>query len=467
MNTVRNTTSSAPRGAVGAGEVTVPEGADADDMLATPSGGIPPTDCYTRGPMAPRVATDTRSPPDDAQSVSELTSRVKEQLETRFADVWVTGEVSSLTRASSGHVYLSLKDEDAVLRAVIWRGVAQSLAIEPTDGMEVICHGRLEVYPPRGTYQLTIDRLHAVGTGTLEAQLRRLHAALEAEGIFAAARKRPLPEFPRRIAVVTSPTGAAIADFLETLLGRWRACEVVLVPSRVQGAGAAEELAAALAAAARLQPAVDVIALVRGGGSLEDLWSFNEEALVRAVAAAAIPVVSGVGHEIDVTLCDLAADVRALTPTDAAVKIVPDARQVSATVNGLGMRLAAGLGRRLELARERMISLARSRIFADPTRLLRDRAAGLDQQALRLRRLAGLAVDRARERLAAAAGRLEAGSPLHLLARGWSVTSTDRDSSALTSIAGIAPGDRLVTHLADGRIWSRVERTATHDTERH
>ncbi|MEI6638035.1 MAG: exodeoxyribonuclease VII large subunit, partial [Planctomycetota bacterium] len=248
--------------------------------------------------MATRVATDRSSPPDDAQSVSELTARVKEQLETRFADVWVTGEVSNLTRAGSGHAYLSLKDDGAVLRAVIWRGTLQTLAIDPTDGLEVVCHGRLELYPPRGTYQLTIDRLHAVGTGALEAQLRRLHALLQAEGVFAPARKRPLPAFPRRIAVVTSPTGAAIADFLETLLSRWRSSEVIVVPSRVQGAGAAEELAVALATAARLRPAVDVIALVRGGGSLEDLWSFNEEVLVRAVATSPIPVVCGVGHEI-------------------------------------------------------------------------------------------------------------------------------------------------------------------------
>jgi len=223
-------------------------------------------------------------------SVSEVTSRVKEQLESRFADVWVVGEVSNLTRAGSGHLYLSLKDDAALLRAVVWRGMVPQLAIQPADGMEVVCHGRLEVYPPRGTYQLTIDRLHAVGTGALEARLRQLHARLDAEGLFAPQRKRPLPRFPRRIAVVTSPTGAAIADFLETLFARWRSTEVILVPSRVQGAGAAEELAVAIATAARIVPPVDVIALVRGGGSLEDLWAYNEEVLVRAVTAAPIPV---------------------------------------------------------------------------------------------------------------------------------------------------------------------------------
>ena len=396
-------------------------------------------------------------------SVSEVTSRVKEQLESRFADVWVVGEVSNLTRAGSGHLYLSLKDDAALLRAVVWRGTVPQLAIQPADGMEVVCHGRLEVYPPRGTYQLTIDRLHAVGTGALEARLRQLHARLDAEGLFAPQRKRPLPRFPRRIAVITSPTGAAIADFLETLFARWRATEVILVPSRVQGAGAAEELAVAIATAARIVPPVDVIALVRGGGSLEDLWAYNEEVLVRAVTAAPIPVVSGVGHEIDVSLADLAADVRALTPTDAAVRIVPDGRQVAAAVSQGGVRLRAALGRAIGQARERMRLVARSRIFSAPERLVRDRRGLLDEQTHRLQRLSTAAVARGRERLAAAAGRLEAGSPLKLLARGWSVTwrtaAGERVGAALRSVAGLVPGDELETRLADGTVRSRVTTT--------
>jgi len=411
--------------------------------------------------MKDREQADRRAPPADPPSVSAVTARVKDTVESRFADVWVAGEVSNLTRASSGHVYLSLKDDEALLRGVIWRGTAAALAIEPTDGMAVVCHGRIEVYAPRGTYQITIDRLHALGTGTLEAQLRRVHALLAAEGLFAAERKRPIPAFPRRIALITSPTGAAIADFLQTLRSRWRGCEVIVVPSRVQGAGAAEELAGALAAAARIVPAVDVIALVRGGGSLEDLWSFNEEVLVRAVAAAPIPVVAGVGHEIDVTLTDLAADLRALTPTDAAVKVSPDGVQVAAAVAGLGLRLDAALTRGVSAARDRVVQLARSRIFADPARLVRDRRAVLDTHSLRLARLGRAAVARARERLAAGAGRLEAASPVQLLARGWSLTWRDDDDRArgLASVVGIEPGTRLVTQLADGRIWSRVERS--------
>lgn len=416
--------------------------------------------------MNERRAPDRRSPPENALSVSEVTSRVKEHVESRFADVWVAGEVSNLTRASSGHIYLSLKDETALLRAVVWRGTVSQLAIEPADGLQVVCHGRIEVYPPRGTYQLTIDRLHAVGTGALEAALRRLHARLDAEGLFAPGRKRPLPAFPRRIALVTSPTGAAIADFLECLFGRWRGSEVIVVPSRVQGAGAAEELATALAAAARLVPAADVIALVRGGGSLEDLWSFNEEVLVRAVAAAPIPVVSGVGHEIDVTLADLAADVRALTPTDAAARVAPDGRQLAAGVATAAQRLRSALARRAESARDRLRQLVGSRIFADPSRIVRDRRDATAQQLLRLERQSRVAVSRGRERLAAAAARLEAGSPLKLLARGWSVTFRDGDPAALRSVAGLRVGDPVITRLADGQIHSRLETITPDDAPR-
>jgi exodeoxyribonuclease VII large subunit len=413
------------------------------------------------------TSSNRRGPPDDAPSVSELTARVKEQLEGRFADVWVVGEISNLSRAASGHLYLSLKDDEAVLRAVVWRSTVATLALEPCDGLEVVCHGRIEVYAPRGTYQLTIDRLHAVGAGALEARLRRLHAQLEREGLFAPERKRPIPVCPRRIALVTSPSGAAIADFLRTLAGRWRGSHVVVVPARVQGAGAAEEMATALGIAGRLRPAVDVIALVRGGGSLEDLWAFNEEVLVRAVAASPVPIVTGVGHEIDLSLADLAADLRALTPTDAAVRVSPDGRQLTAAVQDLGTRLHEGLERRLARARELLTRLARSRIFSAPRRLVDDPRALVTQQAGRLQRLAVVALDRGRERLAAAAGRLEAASPLQRLARGWSLTFLAEDPSRcptgavpLRSVVGLRPGAMLVTQLADGRLGSRLERIA-------
>jgi exodeoxyribonuclease VII large subunit len=210
-------------------------------------------------------------------------------------------------------------------------------------------------------------------------------------------------------------------------------------------------------------PAVDCIALVRGGGSLEDLWSFNEEVLVRAIAAAPIPVVCGVGHEIDVTLADLAADVRALTPTDAAARVAPDGRRLAADVAGAAERLRSALARRVETARDRLRQLAGSRIFADPTRIVRDRRDATDQQVVRLARQARVAVSRGRERLGAATARLEAGSPLRLLARGWSATFRDGDPSALRSVAGLRVGDPLVTRLADGQILSRLESIAPDD----
>lgn len=410
----------------------------------------------------PKGIARRSDPPPDVPGVGEVTARLKEWLEGRFGDVWVGGEVTNVVRAASGHVYLALKDDTALLRGVVWRGALAQLAIAPEDGLEVVCHGRIEVYPPRGTYQITIDRMHAVGTGALEAALRRLHAALESEGLFAPGRKRPLPPFPRRIAVVTSPAGAALHDFLQTLRGRWPGAEVLVVPSRVQGAGAAEEVAAALARAARIEPAVDVVALVRGGGSLEDLWAFNEETLVRAVAACPIPLVSGVGHEIDVTLADLAADVRALTPTDAAVRIAPDRRQLVATVASLDDRLRAGLTRRVAFARERLERLAASRILGDPTGIVRDRRAALDAHDARLRRLVAAACDRAAERLGAAAGRLDAVSPLAVLARGYSLCWLDDGTPdvgrTLVSTDGVARGDRLVTQLESGRLYSAIER---------
>ncbi len=389
--------------------------------------------------------------------MSELTARVKERLETGFADVWVTGEVTNLTAAGSGHLYLALKDEKALLRAVVWRGVRPTLAIEPADGLQVICHGRIEVYAPRGSYQLTVDRCHALGTGTLEARLRELHARLEAEGLFAPERKRPLPRFPRRIGLITSPSGAAIADFLETLAGRWPLADVFVFPSRVQGAGAAAELAASLGLAGRLQPPLDTIALVRGGGSLEDLWAFNEEPVVRAIAASPVPVVAGVGHEIDVSLADLVADCRGLTPTDAAVRIAADRRQLLEGIASLGLRLRLNLQQQTAAARQRLGRLAASRPLADPHEPIRRHRRQLAEDARRLRQLGLATVRRLQDRLAAAAGRLDANSPLGLLARGYSVTRRAAGGGAIRSWQEAPPGTTTITQLADGVLHSRVE----------
>ena len=263
--------------------------------------------------MPHHYQTDRPSSPP-VLTVSALTLLIKEVVEGSFPLVWVSGEISNFSRPQSGHCYLTLKDDQAQIRAVIWRGTAATIRCDLHDGLEVICRGHLDLYALRGSYQLVVDELQPKGLGALEQALRRLREKLAAEGLFDRGRKRPFPTFPRRIAVITSPTGAAIRDFLQVLNRRWRGCDVLIVPVRVQGVGSAEEIARAIATVNRLLSPVDVLVVARGGGSLEDLWAFNEEPVVRAIAASRIPVVSGVGHEIDVTLADLAADLRALTP---------------------------------------------------------------------------------------------------------------------------------------------------------
>ncbi len=256
-------------------------------------------------------------------TVSQLTSQIKSTLEGRFPSVWVTGELSNVSRPQSGHVYLTMKDASAQIRAVIWRSVASKLPFDFSDGLEVVCRGEIDVYPPRGAYQLIIRRMEPLGEGALQLALRQLQKRLSAEGLFDPRHKRPLPRFPRRIAIVTSPSGAAIRDFLEVLRRRWRGVRVLVIPARVQGEGAAGDLVRGIGWAHQLPEAPDVLVVARGGGSLEDLWCFNDEAVVRAIFAATIPVVSAVGHEIDVTLSDLVADRRALTPSEAAELVAP------------------------------------------------------------------------------------------------------------------------------------------------
>jgi len=235
--------------------------------------------------------------PRQVLSVSELTAALKEVLEGCFPKVWVSGEISNLSRPQSGHSYFTLKDDQAQIRAVLWRTAASRVKFDVQDGMQVICQGYLDLYAPRGTYQLVIEQMLPKGMGALELALRKLRERLAAEGLFDPNRKRPLPRFPRRIALVTSPTGAAVRDFLEVLRRRWRGVDVLIIPVRVQGAGAAREIAAGIELANRLRQPIDVLVVARGGGSLEDLWAFNEEPVVRAIFASRIPVISAVGPQ--------------------------------------------------------------------------------------------------------------------------------------------------------------------------
>ncbi|MBX3424306.1 MAG: exodeoxyribonuclease VII large subunit [Pirellulales bacterium] len=402
--------------------------------------------------------TETRPAAESAPSVSQLTAQIKSLLESSFDDVRVAGEISNFSRPQSGHCYLTLKDDAAQLRAVIWRGTASRLRVDLRDGLEVVCRGRLDLYPPRGSYQLVVDELCLQGEGALEAALRKLRDKLAAEGLFAPERKRPLPRMPRRIAVVTSPTGAAVRDFLEVLRRRWRGVEVFILPTRVQGDGAAQEIVAAIRDGARMRPAPDVLIVTRGGGSLEDLWCFNEESVVRAIAASPIPTISAIGHEIDVTLADLAADVRALTPSEAAERVVPAAQEMAELVASLQGRLQRAVAGRSAQLRQRLDALASRPALARPGDAIRNLACRVDDWAQRLHAATGASVRAHQARLAATAGKLDALSPLAVLGRGYSLTS--REGRLTTSVNQLAPGDRLTTTLADGVAISTVESTS-------
>lgn len=394
-------------------------------------------------------------------SVGELTRSVKGLLEDAFPAVWVSGEISNLARPASGHVYLTLKDADAQLGAVIWRGVALRLRFDPADGQEVIARGRLSVYPPQGKYQLVIEELHIKGLGAAELALRQLKEKLFRLGYFDPARKKPLPRFPRRIALLTSATGAAVRDMLEILAHRWPAAEVWVCPVRVQGDGAAENIAATLGALNRLHRSgnlsLDVAILGRGGGSAEDLWEFNEECLAQAIFDSAVPVVSAVGHEIDLSIADLVADYRALTPSQAATAVTPDVTELWQGLLDSESRLRNALVGQLESARQRLDDLSRRRAFRLPLERVHDQGQRLDDWNDRLRRAIRQRLASARERLEAEAGQLESLSPLNVLSRGYSLTRKEADRTVVRDAEHVHPGDRLVTTVQHGQVVSRVE----------
>jgi exodeoxyribonuclease VII large subunit len=411
-------------------------------------------------------------------TVGELTRAVKELIEEAHPSVWVEGEVSNLARPVSGHVYLTLKDDEAPLRAVLYRGIALRLRFDLRDGMKVVVRGRLSVYERRGEYQLLIEEVHPKGIGPLELAFRQLKEKLSVLGYFDPARKKPLPRFPRRIALVTSGTGSAVRDLLEVLARRWPATPVWVCPVRVQGEGAAAEIAAALTLLNQIGspeqfPAggapsgtapIDVLVLARGGGSLEDLWPFNEEIVARAIFASAIPVVTGVGHEDDLTIADLVADLRALTPTHAAQQVVPDRTEMLDALDAVLARLRALLANHLELARTRLEHLASRPCLRRPNEPIRERRLRLEEWAERLRRAAGSRLERAGVSLDSLAARLEAVSPLKVLARGYSLTRRLDDKSVVRGPDGVRAGDWLVTQVQAGRIVSRVESVQSEST---
>ena len=447
--------------------------------------------------------TSPARPERDVYSVSRLNREVRVLLERGFGSLWLEAEISNFARPSSGHWYFSLKDAAAQVRCAMFRQRNMLCAFTARDGQKVLVRARIGLYEPRGEYQLIIDHMEDAGLGALKRQFEELSAKLAAEGLFAVERKRPLPGLPKRIGIVTSPTGAAVRDILHVLARRFPAAAVLVYPVPVQGAQAAAEIIAALQTAGR-RAECDVLILARGGGSLEDLWAFNDERLARAIVASPIPVITGIGHEIDFTIADFAADVRAPTPSAAAELVVPDAEEWRNAFAQLGARLQRGVRRRLQEHGERLRWLTGRAALASPVARLSARAQRLDeleqclvravrrrleghrerlrwltgraaqvspanrlgQQLLRLgnlqqqlHRAMRLALDSRQKKLLPLVRTLNAVSPLATLDRGYAIVSAE-GGEILRNAADAKPGTLIDARLAHGKIRARVEGTS-------
>ena len=449
--------------------------------------------------MALRTEVEAAAPRRDVYTVSRLNREVRSVLERGLGVIWVEGELSNFSQPASGHWYFSLKDRGAQLRCAMFRLQNALVGFTPRDGAHLLLRGRISVYEARGEYQLLVEHLEEAGVGALKREFERLKTRLAGEGLFAAERKRPLPSFPRRIGVITSPSGAALHDILKILARRFPPAAVLIYPAPVQGAAAVPALVAALATAgARAE--CDVLILARGGGSLEDLWAFNDERLARAIAACPLPLVSAVGHEIDFTIADFVADVRAPTPSAAAELVVPERAACLETVRRTAERLAvsmrrelraivtrvAGAQRRLSLAHPgvrlgqqtqrlddltlRLAGATRARVqrgglrlgevhqrlmHRSPERLLGQQRARQQDLLLRLRHAATGRMAAAGQRLALAQRALNAVSPLATLARGFAIV-TLADGTLVTDAARVAPGEAIEARLAHGILTARV-----------
>jgi len=454
-------------------------------------------------------------------SVSELTSQVRGALENRFASVWVEGEISNFKAATSGHWYFTIKDEGAQLHAKCFRGVNGHIRFRPSDGLQVRARGRLTVYEPRGEYELLVEGLDPVGAGALRVAFEQMRDRLAGEGLFAEELKRPLPLLPRRVGVVTSPTGAAIRDIINVLTRRTRTVNILIAPTRVQGVGAGAQIARAIKSlnehhrkaqrAGRVRDYIDAIIVGRGGGSSEDLWAFNEEEVARAIRASRIPVISAVGHETDFTIADFVADVRAATPSAAAELVAAREDEMTAIVMTLTRDLVRAVEYRLLIERERVHEAASSEGFDEVRERLREAGRTTDELARRLEslirraqeraqkkfesvaqrlspsraaaragagrvRLAvtraaldanfGARLDERRARLEVAVASLDALSPLSVLGRGYALTQ-DARGRVLRSSRSVRVGERVRVRLAEGALACRVEEVVEDGTNVH
>lgn len=387
-------------------------------------------------------------------TVSDVNFMVRDLIDGAFRSLWVTGEVGNLTLHRSGHVYMTLKDPSSQLRAVYFGGAAVCSAMKLREGMKVEAYGKLSVYSARGEYQLTVRTIRPFGLGDLQLKFEELKRTLAAEGLFDESRKKPIPFLPRRIAVVTSTEGAALHDFLRISLARFPGLHIRIVPAPVQGKTAAPKLAEALRFINR-ENAADVIVLTRGGGSLEDLWPFNEEVLARAIAESSIPVVSAVGHEIDFTIADFAADLRAPTPSGAAEMIVPESRALQEGIDSFSTRLRTAALLQWEQARARVDAACGSRAFLDVSYQLDELTQRLDRDLSEAEDALDRAIERAEKDLDRARAELEAYSPFGVLKRGYAVV-TGPGGHVISSIRDAVPGNTVAIRVADGSFAAKV-----------
>ena len=387
-------------------------------------------------------------------TVSELSQIIKGTLERELEDVWVVGEVSNFRVPPSGHIYFTLKDDKSQIGAVMFRRQGMKLAFQPEDGMEVLCFGRVSLYAARGDLQLYVEIMEPRGKGALYLAFEQLKKRLGAEGLFAVERKRPLPFLPNSIGIVTSLHGAALRDMLRILDDRFPERRVIVRPVKVQGEGAAEEIAQGIAELGG-SGLVEVMIVGRGGGSIEDLWAFNEEVVARAIYAAPVPVISAVGHEVDFTIADFVADHRAPTPTAAAEMVVARKEDLTDHVRALGDRFLRCIQSRVESERDALRRLARR--LSDPRRRLTENQMRLDELSLALWRRFQDRIARFRQRLAHGSERLGGLSPLAVLDRGYSIAHKMPDAAIVKDSAAVAIGDRLRITFARGRALCRIE----------
>lgn len=392
---------------------------------------------------------------DHLLTVSALTAEIKALLEDGLPPVWLTGEISNFKHHTSGHFYFSLKDSEAQIPCVMWAGRNRYLRFAPRDGMQVIIQGKVTVYEKRGYYQLEVWTMQPAGVGALQLAFERLKLRLHGEGLFEADHKVELPAFPQRVGIVTSPTGAALRDLVSVLRRRWPPIEIILRPVRVQGEGAAEEIALALQEF-NAYGDVEVIIVGRGGGSLEDLWPFNEEIVARAIYASELPVVSAVGHEIDFSISDFVADLRAPTPSAAAELVVPDADEVSRHLWQQLQRGHFALQRQLQAQRERLRRIAASYGLRRPVDLIHQRSQELDESHRQMLRSFELLLERRRRDLETAYQRLQALSHASILQRGFALVFKEEDGALVRQAGQLQPEAAIRIQFARGRAQAQV-----------